>query len=283
METAFDRNYIEARETLLDAVEALGPHSDAAILVGAQAVYVHTASEDGSFALSPFTYDADIALDPKRLEDSPAIVDTMCRAGFRLIDQSTEQRTKQPGLYRRDGEAQVDLMVPKAVGGPGRRGARLGVHGNKAARQVHGLEGALVSHTRRKISSLVPDADRSCILKVAGPAALLVAKVHKIGERLEDTAGHRQEQLPKDAFDIYRLLRAIDTAELVEEFRRLRSHEISSGVTSEALTLFQDLFGSRSGMGTGLLVRAVGPLEDPAFIIESSVALSQDLLEALAR
>ena len=36
METAFDRNYIEARETLLDAVEILGPHSDLIIsLVGA--------------------------------------------------------------------------------------------------------------------------------------------------------------------------------------------------------------------------------------------------------
>ena len=38
-ETAFDRNYIVARETLLDAVEALGPYRDAAILVGAQAIY----------------------------------------------------------------------------------------------------------------------------------------------------------------------------------------------------------------------------------------------------
>ena len=275
METAFGNYYIEARETLLDAVEALGPHSSAVILVGAQAVYVHTESEDESFAISPFTRDTDIVLDPELLEDSPAIVDAMSRAGFQL--------TIPPGTFTKDGGTQVDLMVPKAVGGPGRRGARLGVHGNKAARQVHGLEGALVSHTRRKISSLVPDADRSCILKVAGPAALLVAKVHKIGERLEDTAGHRQEPLPKDAFDIYRLLRVIDTAELAEEFRRLRSHEISSRVTSKALSMFQNLFGSRSGMGTRLLVRAVGPLEDPAFITESSVALSQDLLEAIAR
>ena len=51
METFLDRHYVEARETLLDAVEALGPHSNAVILVGAQAVYVHTASEDDSFAL----------------------------------------------------------------------------------------------------------------------------------------------------------------------------------------------------------------------------------------
>lgn len=42
MEPAIDRNYIDARETLLDAFEALGPHGEAAILVGAQAAYVHT-------------------------------------------------------------------------------------------------------------------------------------------------------------------------------------------------------------------------------------------------
>ena len=36
METAFDRNYIEAWETLLDAVEVLGSRSDLIIsLVGA--------------------------------------------------------------------------------------------------------------------------------------------------------------------------------------------------------------------------------------------------------
>ena len=274
METSYDRDYIDARETLLDAVEALGPHSDAVILVGAQAIYVHTAGDDDSFAISPFTYDADIALDPGLLKNSPAIVDVMNRAGFRLSDQ--------PGLYRRDGGGQVDLLVPEAVGGPGLRAARLGVHGNKAAMKVHGLEGALVSHTRRKIASLVSDADRSCILKVAGPAALLVSKVHKIGERLQDPDVRRQEQLPKDAFDIYRLLRAIDTAEMVKEFALLQSHEISSQVTSGALSMLQSLFGSRSDVGIRLLVSSVGVVEDPAFIVESSVALSQDLLEAVA-
>ena len=272
METPYDRDYIDARETLLDAAEALGPHSDAVILVGAQAIYVHTAGDADSFALSPFTYDADIALDPELLGSSPAIVDAMNRAGFRLSDQ--------PGLYKKDGGGQVDLLVPEAVGGPGRRAARLGVHGNKAAMKVHGLEGALVSHTRRKIATLVADADRSCILKVASPAALLVAKVHKIGERLEDPDVRRKEQLPKDAFDIYRLLRAIDTAEMAKEIALLQSHEISSRVTLGALSLFQSLFGSRSDMGIRLLVSSVRAVEDPAFIIESSVALSQDLLEA---
>ena len=272
METIDDQHYIDARETLLDAIQALGPHNEAVILVGAQAIYVQLEGDDDSFAPSRFTYDADIALDPDLLGDSPALVEAMSNAGFQLSDQ--------PGLYRKEGGAQVDLLVPQAVGGPGRRAARLGVHGNRAAMKVHGLEGALVSHTRKKVSSLVPGADRSCILKVAGPAALLVAKVHKIGERLQDSDVRRQDQLPKDAFDIYRLLRVIDTAEMTREFRFLQSHGMSSQVTSEALTMFQHLFSTPSAMGTALVVRAIPATEDPDFIAASSVALSQDLLEA---
>ena len=274
METLYDRDHIAARETLLDAVEALAPHSDAVILVGAQAIYVHAESEDAGFALSPFTYDADIALDPELLGSSPTIVEAMSRAGFQLEEQ--------PGLYRR-GRSQVDLLVPRAVGGPGRRAARLGLHGNRAAMKVHGLEGALVSHAHRKITSLTADADRSCILKVAGPAALLVSKVHKVGERLEDPDVRRRDALAKDAFDIYRLLRAIDTAELASELDLLGSHPVSRRVTSDALSMFRRLFSTASGMGTELVVRAVRGLEDPDFISESSVALSRDLLEATLR
>ena len=68
METIHDRYYIDARETLLDAIEALRRHSDAVVLVGAQAVYVHTESEDESFAVSPFhVWTQDIVLDPRLL------------------------------------------------------------------------------------------------------------------------------------------------------------------------------------------------------------------------
>ena len=232
MEINYDQNHINAREALLDVVEALRRHNDAVILVGAQAVYVHTESEDANFALSPFTYDADIALDLELLGSSPTIIDAMSSAGFRLEDQ--------PGLYKRGMWSQVDLLVAETVGGPGRRAARLGVHGNKAAMKVRGLEGALVSHTQTTISSLIPDADRSCILKVAGPAALLVSKAHKIAERLSVVDQRRREPLPKDAFDIYRLLRAIDSADMATELGLLRSHEISSSVTSEALSMLQD-------------------------------------------
>ena len=269
METTDAQRRIAAREGLLDTVDALGPHGDAVILVGAQAVYVHTEADDASFAISPFTYDADIVLDPALLGNTPRIVDAMREAGFGLTDQ--------PGMYRRQGGAQVDLLVPAAVGGPGRRGARLSVHGNRAAMKVHGLEGALVSHSSRVIGSLVPGERRTSTVKVAGPAALLVAKVHKIAERID--APSRRLALDKDAFDIFRLLRAVDAPVMVGELRRLRSHEVSSVVTLEALSLFNDLFGAPSGVGTELVVRHVAGLEDPGLIAASSVALSQDLLD----
>ena len=157
MEATADRRIISAREGLLDAAEALGPHSEAVILVGAQAIYVHTGEAGAGFGVSPFTYDADIALDPAMLGSDPTIIEAMAGAGFNLTDQ--------PGLYRRESGAQVDLLVPEAVGGPGRRGARLDVHGNRAAMKVHGLEGALVSHAPREISSLVLHVNHFCRLR----------------------------------------------------------------------------------------------------------------------
>ncbi len=41
-----DPLYIRARATVLDAAEALYPHRDALILVGAQAIYLHTGDAD---------------------------------------------------------------------------------------------------------------------------------------------------------------------------------------------------------------------------------------------
>ena len=47
---------VRARRALLDALEALGPHLDAVVLIGAQAIYLHTG--DAPVALAPFTKDA---------------------------------------------------------------------------------------------------------------------------------------------------------------------------------------------------------------------------------
>ncbi|MFI7438420.1 hypothetical protein [Nonomuraea indica] len=60
------------------------------------------------------------------------------------------------------------------------------------------------------VTALDPDDDRAYQVRVAGPAALLVAKLHKIAERV--SVPHRLND--KDAHDAYRILIDADTMEL---------------------------------------------------------------------
>ncbi len=89
-----------------------------------------------------------LALDPEELTPDPQLVDAMRKAGFLPSDQVGTWTSQ------REGNVNVDLLVPEAVGGPGRRAARLGEHGNRAARKARGLEGALVDKSRRTITAL---------------------------------------------------------------------------------------------------------------------------------
>ena len=66
-----DPEVVKARHALLDALDALGSHKEAVILVGAQAIYLHTGSAE--VALAEFTTDADLAIDPELLTDHPLI------------------------------------------------------------------------------------------------------------------------------------------------------------------------------------------------------------------
>lgn len=267
-----DPNYVKARAGLLDALEALGPLRAAAVLVGAQAVYEHTREVDGHFAVAPATFDADLAFVPELLVDDPSITGAMLKAGYVLSDQ--------PGIYLRDDNTEVDLLVPQIVGGRQGRGADLGVHGVRSARQVRGLEGALVSRSPMPIGALSTEDHRSFDLQVAGPAALLVAKIHKLADRAGEQGNPRLKN--KDAFDVYRLLFAIRARELAEETAALLGDDLSREVTREALEDFAELFATDSGTGTRLVVDHVGPLEDPAFIAASVVSLGQEFREAVA-
>ena len=77
-------------------------------------------------------------------------------------------------------------------------------------------------------------------MNVAGPAALLVAKLHKLGER----QAVRSRLLDKDAHDVYRLLVATDSATVAATLNQLREHELSGGVTNDALVYLQQLFAA---------------------------------------
>ena len=161
---------------------------------------------------------------------------------------------EHPGAWLSPDRISVDLMVPEALAGAGSRGARLGPHGKKVARRAKGLEGALVDRKPLEIVSLERDDDRSVVMSVAGPAALLVAKVHKIAERTGD--GDRITD--KDALDVLRLLQATDTATLAARLVDLADDTVSAEVATEAVSQLEPLFGSPDAGGISMAIRAAG-------------------------
>ena len=267
MSGAPDLLYVRARNALLDAAEALAEQLDAVVLVGAQAVYLHTGDVDFA-ATAPHTTDADFCLAPRELSDKPLLHELLQDRGF--------SPGEHPGAWFSPDGIPVDLMVPEALAGAGSRGARLGPHGKRVARRAKGLEGALVDRKRMEIVSLERDDDRSVVMSVAGPAALLVAKVHKIAERTE--TGDRVSD--KDALDVLRLLQATDTATLAEDLESLAAHKVSAKVTAEAVSQLGRLFGSQVAEGIDMAIRAVRPNAEADVISASFTTLVSDLLAA---
>jgi hypothetical protein len=141
-----------ARSSLLDALEALEQQKDALVVVGAQAIYLRIG--EAYAAVAPFTTDGDLLIDPAFLADDPKIATLMEAGGFRLVDEDVGVWTSATTGVT------IDLLVPEAVGGAGRRGARLGIHGKRVAKKVAGLEGALVDRDRMTVGSPEPDDSR---------------------------------------------------------------------------------------------------------------------------
>lgn len=257
--------YVAARRVLLDAYEALGTHRKAVVLVGAQAIYLNVG--EGDFAVSPYTTDGDLAIDPRELDDEPELKSTLEAAGFEL--------TVRPGTWSMN-EVQIDFMVPASLGGPGRRGARLGVHGTELARKATGLEAAVVDHALVRVGALDATDTRGFDVRVAGVAALMVAKLHKIAER-KSSPDRLQD---KDGLDVLRLLRSAETVHLAGTLAKLAEHSIAGDATRQARVFLQEHFGDREGIGAQLAVRASVGLEDAATIAISCEALARRLLGA---
>ena len=267
MSGAPDLLYVRARNALLDAAEALAEQHDAVVLFGAQAVYLHTG--DADFVAAEYTTDADFCLAPADLSDTPLLSELLQGRGF--------SPGVHPGAWLSPDGIPVDLMVPEALAGAGSRGARLGPHGKRVARRAKGLEGALVDRERMEIVSLACDDHRSVLMWVAGPAALLVAKVHKISER---TTGTSDRVSDKDALDVLRLLQATDTATLAARLVDLAADTVSARVAAEAVSRLAPLFGSPDAEGIGMAIRAAGPGAEADVISASFTTLVSDLLAA---
>ncbi len=244
--TTVDAHTVAARQVLLDALEALEAHRPAVVVVGAQAVYLHTGT--GDLAVAAYTFDGDLVLDPTLLDDDPLLEQVMTAAGFRLNERRTET---EPGTWvtrRRVGTEDilvpVDLIVPEAFAPQGgRRSVQLGAHNKMAVRRTHGLEAALVDQQTMRIAALDPADQRDLEVQVAGPAALIVAKLHKLHDRMGP--GQRADRLrDKDAADVYRLMQTFSAETVAATFSNLREHTQAGPATDEAIGYLAELFAA---------------------------------------
>jgi len=263
---------VAARRALLDAMEALDDQRAAVVLIGAQAIYLHTGG--APVALAEATKDTDLAIDPRVLHEDPLIEEAMRRAGF-----VPDPIGGQPGSWISPDGIPVDLMVPEMLAGPtSRRGGRIPPHSDRATRRATGLEAAVIDHAPMIVSSLDPNDGRSTEIEVAGPAALLVAKLHKIGE-IQDNP---RRLLDKDAHDIYRLLVATETGALATTLVELQGTDLAGNVTRQAMAHMEELFAAGpDALGATMAGRAEELVGSPATVSAAVATLAAELLAAV--
>jgi hypothetical protein len=130
------------------------------------------------------------------------------------------------------------------------------------------------------ITALDQNDTRTAEIEVAGPAALLVAKLHKLGER-RDTP---DRLLDKDAHDIYRLLVAAGTDTLATALAKLQADELADRVTDEAIVCLEQLFASGpEALGSTMAGRAEELFGSSAVVSAAVATLAADLVAALQR
>lgn len=241
-----DEVLVAAREALLDTLDALAAHSAAVVVIGAQAV--HMRAPGAPTQVPAATSDVDLGLRVAVLADQPLIEDALQAAGF--TPDAKPGSDPQPGAWRTASGIHLDVMVPAAHSSGGRRGARIGPHSSRAARTTVGIEGIAADVDVLMVGSLIPGSGRAIAAQVAGPAALLVAKVTKISERLE---GPERRRVAKDAHDIYRLALVIENDEWRERLTAVMADPHAGPVAATARRNFDRLFGAADAPGFDMI------------------------------
>jgi hypothetical protein len=215
---------------------------------------------DGDIAVAPYTTDGDLAVDPASLAPDPEIEAAMTAAGFEL---SIKGGHTEPGIWVASAVIggkpvliPVDLIVPEGFAPPGgRRGARLGPHGNRAVRRAVGLEAALIDKTSMTVSALDLTDQRSVTVDVAGVAALMVAKAHKLHDRIASGRPDRQDD--KDAADVFRMMQVTFPATVGATLAGLLRHPVAGPPTADAIRYLDELCGRRGRPGIQMAARAL--------------------------
>jgi len=258
-----------SRRLLIHTIQALGPFKDAVTVIGAHAVHVWVEKAWGPTMMEA-TRDGDIVLNPVFVTDNPKLIDLMASVG---VVPALENR---PGIYGFVEEARldwqqrttVDLIVPETYAGPGRRAARIAGQRHAASRAV-GLELAVWDRALMTLTT-VDELPESVDTYVAGPAALLTAKAHKVHERLADAVAHPDRLKPKDSGDVALLMMVSDP----EEVARLmvdaaNAHPEIRTVVADASTWLSDMYGETTAIPRQHAVDSLGTRFDETTITEA--------------
>ena len=81
------------------------------------------------------------------------------------------------------------------------------------------------------VTGLEAGDERRHEILVAGPSALLVAKLHKVADRTEQPGRQR----PRDAHDVFRLLREVEVEAFADGFAAMKAADVSHDVALEAI------------------------------------------------
>ena len=209
-----------SRRLLITTIVALGEHANAMTVVGAHAVHVWVQKKWGPVDMES-TRDGDLAVNPVLIAEDPKIMQIMAEIGLEPA------RPERPGIYGYVNErglsweqrTTVDLLVPETYAGSKGRSAR--IPGQKSATtRAYGLELAIHDRTLIRISTTDGEPEMSVEVNVAGPAALLIAKAHKVSERLADVDKRPDRLRPKDSGDIALLMMVTDGAEMAKTMTR---------------------------------------------------------------
>jgi len=236
----------QSRRMLVDTLQILVDFRDAITVVGAHAVHVWVQDAWGPIDMQA-TRDADLAVNPVFVSSDPKLVDLMNGIG------AAPALPDRPGIYGYSFEMDlplaerttIDLIVPEVYAGPGRRAARIAGQPHAASRAV-GLELAVWDRVRRTLATF-DTPSKQVDAWVAGPAALLVAKAHKVHERFLDIGTHPDRLRPKDSGDVALLMMTSQPAEIfsVMSEQSLAHPEISQTVVDAARWLL-DMYGDSS-------------------------------------
>jgi hypothetical protein len=249
--------YVAARRVLLDALDALGEHRNAIVVAGAQAIYLRAGAP--VLPIADLTTDADLALDPALLAPAPELEALLKEGGFDHVERNG---ALEPGSWQISATVRgkavkipLDLIVPADAAGGGRRSAELGPHGDRAARRSVGLEAALIDNESMRIAALDHADRRSTKARVAGLPALLIAKAHKISDRVDEGRGDRTAD--KDASDVVRIMQSMPPTRMAATLAEIRKDPAAGDSTALGISHFQELFGRRNGEGIAMAIRAL--------------------------